>query len=56
METALEARFVVLLLCAHPSVMREEPNSMNGRTNRKLILHLLLQLWTTCTFALANAI
>src|ERR1700720_1755436 len=43
-EMALEARFVVLLLCARPSVMREEPNSINGRTIRKLISHLPLQL------------
>jgi hypothetical protein len=33
-------RLVVLLRCAHPSVMREEPNSNNGRTKRKLMQHL----------------
>ena len=32
MEMALEVRFTVLLRCAHPSVMREEPNSNNSRT------------------------
>ena len=32
MEMALEVRFVAVLRCAHPSVMREEPNSNNGRT------------------------
>jgi hypothetical protein len=29
---ALEVRLTALLRCAHPSVMREEPNSNNGRT------------------------
>jgi hypothetical protein len=33
-------RLAVLLRCALPSVMREEPNSNNGRTNRKLMEHL----------------
>lgn len=32
MEMALEVRFAVLLRCAHPPVMREEPNSNNSRT------------------------
>jgi hypothetical protein len=31
-EMALEVRFVAVLRCANPSVMREEPNSNNGRT------------------------
>src|SRR5712675_3244876 len=31
-EMVLEVRFVALLRCAHPSVMREETNSNNGRT------------------------
>ena len=40
MEMALEVRLTVLLCCAHPSVMREEPNSNNGRTQRSPISHL----------------
>jgi hypothetical protein len=40
MAMAVEVRLAVLLRCAHPSVMREEPNSNNGRTKRKLMQHL----------------
>src|SRR5579859_2934460 len=40
MEMALEVRLTALLRCAHPLVMREEPNSNNGRTQRSPISHL----------------
>jgi hypothetical protein len=33
-------RLLVPLRCAHPSVMREEPNSNNGRAKRKSMSHL----------------
>src|SRR5215470_5221549 len=36
-EMAEEVRLAVPLLCAHPPVMREEPNSNNGSTNRRPI-------------------
>ena len=38
----VEVRRLALLCCAHPPVMREEPNSNKGRTNRKPISHLRL--------------
>src|SRR5579859_7385103 len=35
-EIAEEVRWLAPLRCAHPPVMREEPNSSKGRTKRKL--------------------
>jgi len=36
-EIAEEVRWLAPLRCAHPPVMREEPNSSKGRTKRKLV-------------------
>src|SRR6476659_8805521 len=39
-RTVLEVRLLAPLRCAHPSVMREEPNNNNGRAKRRPMSHL----------------